>query len=83
MAVIINNCVQSIYTRFIPERNSCIYRVMFLKNATKFCKYKDSDYICSPNREGEVVEWSITAVLKTVELKGSGGSNPSLSANNI
>ena len=29
---------------------------------------------------GEVVEWSITAVLKTVELKGSGGSNPSLSA---
>ena len=30
--------------------------------------------------EGEVVEWSITAVLKTVELRGSGGSNPSLSA---
>ena len=27
-----------------------------------------------------MVEWSITAVLKTVELKGSGGSNPSLSA---
>lgn len=35
-----------------------------------------------PGREGEVVEWSITAVLKTVELKGSGGSNPSLSARN-
>ena len=33
-----------------------------------------------PGWEGEVVEWSITAVLKTVELKGSGGSNPSLSA---
>lgn len=33
--------------------------------------------------EGEVVEWSITAVLKTVELKGSGGSNPSLSANKL
>ena len=30
-----------------------------------------------------MVEWSITAVLKTVELKGSGGSNPSLSANNL
>ena len=28
-----------------------------------------------------MVEWSITAVLKTVELRGSGGSNPSLSAN--
>ena len=32
---------------------------------------------------GEVVEWSITAVLKTVELRGSGGSNPSLSAINL
>ena len=32
------------------------------------------------NKFGEVVEWSITAVLKTVELRGSGGSNPSLSA---
>ena len=30
---------------------------------------------------GEVAEWSIAAVLKTVEPKGSGGSNPSLSAN--
>ena len=28
-----------------------------------------------------MVEWSITAVLKTVEVKASGGSNPSLSAN--
>lgn len=34
------------------------------------------------NKFGEVVEWSITAVLKTVELRGSGGSNPSLSATN-
>ena len=31
---------------------------------------------------GEVAEWSIAAVLKTVDPKGSGGSNPSLSANN-
>ena len=29
---------------------------------------------------GEMAEWSIAAVLKTVELRGSGGSNPSLSA---
>ena len=29
---------------------------------------------------GEMAEWSIAAVLKTVELQGSGGSNPSLSA---
>ena len=31
--------------------------------------------------QGEMAEWSIAAVLKTVELRGSGGSNPSLSAN--
>ena len=37
-------------------------------------------YFCREDNIGEVVEWSITAVLKTVELKGSGGSNPSLSA---
>ena len=29
---------------------------------------------------GEMAEWSIAAVLKTVELRGSGGSNPSLAA---
>jgi hypothetical protein len=28
-----------------------------------------------------VAEWSIAAVLKTAEPQGSGGSNPSLSAN--
>ena len=30
-----------------------------------------------------MAEWSIAAVLKTVEPRGSGGSNPSLSANQI
>ena len=35
--------------------------------------------ICSMSK-GEMAEWSIAAVLKTVELRGSGGSNPSLSA---
>ena len=29
---------------------------------------------------GKLAEWSIAAVLKTVEPQGSGGSNPSLSA---
>ena len=29
---------------------------------------------------GELAEWSNAAVLKTVDLHGSGGSNPSLSA---
>ena len=31
---------------------------------------------------GEMAEWSNAAVLKTVDLHGSGGSNPSLSAIN-
>ena len=32
------------------------------------------------NSTGEMVEWSITAVLKTAVPRGTGGSNPSLSA---
>ncbi len=31
-------------------------------------------------RDGELAEWSIAAVLKTVDLHGSAGSNPPLSA---
>ena len=34
----------------------------------------------SEKKLGEMVEWSITAVLKTAVLRGTGGSNPSLSA---
>ena len=34
------------------------------------------------NDTGEMAEWSIAAVLKTVEGHTSGGSNPSLSAIN-
>ena len=37
----------------------------------------------SRQKIGEMAEWSIAAVLKTVELRGSGGSNPSLSAKHI
>lgn len=32
---------------------------------------------------GKLAEWSIAAVLKTVEPQGSGGSNPSLSAKRL
>jgi hypothetical protein len=36
---------------------------------------------CGTKRYGELAEWSIAEVLKTSELvKGSGGSNPSLTA---
>jgi hypothetical protein len=41
-----------------------------------FC-YKSSYPNFAP---GEMAEWSIAAVLKTVEGQTSGGSNPSLSA---
>ncbi len=36
-------------------------------------------YICS----GEVVEWSIAPVLKTGVPQGTGGSNPSFSAQRV
>ncbi len=39
-------------------------------------RYEKKLYFCS----GELAEWSIAAVLKTVEGNTSGGSNPSLSA---
>ena len=44
----------------------------------RFGKTKKGSYFCAL---GEMAEWSIAAVLKTVDLHGSGGSNPSLSAN--
>ena len=62
--------------------------MFFLKKTRK--RFADSKIICNFatafEREcvaktlGEMAEWSIAAVLKTVELRGSGGSNPSLSA---
>ncbi len=45
------------------------------KNLKSLQKAKNM-YFC----RGELAEWSIAAVLKTVDLQGSGGSNPSLSA---
>ena len=46
-------------------------------------KYLVEPKNCSTFALGEVAEWSIAAVLKTVELRGSGGSNPSLSARTL
>ncbi len=56
---------------FVGIGKSCIFASLFerrvlLKEVSK--------------KFGEVVEWSITAVLKTAERRRSGGSNPSLSA---
>ncbi len=49
----------------------------------KFAYFKKSYDLCtaiSESDQGEMVEWSITPVLKTGVLRGTGGSNPSLSA---
>ena len=51
--------------------------VFFFWLFLKFCFLL---YLC--HRIGEMAEWSIAAVLKTVEVRASGGSNPSLSATN-
>ena len=72
------------------ERKVCVSSevviIRFVKILNFFEKYfvvfKIISTFAIPSGKGEVVEWSITAVLKTVELRGSGGSNPSLSARN-
>ena len=61
------------------------------KNSKKFAYNKKIYYLCTAfqtkSRQnktfGEMVEWSITTVLKTVVLRGTGGSNPSLSAKKL
>ena len=47
---------------------------LFLKKCSIFASQFGDNSI------GEMVEWSITAVLKTAVPRGTGGSNPSLSA---
>lgn len=47
------------------------------KKGGGFGKTEKGCYFCTI---GRMAEWSIAAVLKTVELHGSGGSNPSPSA---
>ena len=58
------------------------------------CFFQKYAYLCNPLHRkdkvgeikfdfGEMAEWSNAAVLKTVDLNGSGGSNPSLSAINV
>ena len=73
---------------WLKERKVCVSSevdiIRFVKILNFFEKYfvvfKIISTFAIPSGKGEVVEWSITAVLKTVELRGSGGSNPSLSA---
>ena len=69
--------------RFLP-----LFFAYFAKKiAEKFASSEKSRTFASLSKNkaflkkfGKVVEWSITAVLKTAVLRGTGGSNPSLSA---
>ncbi len=59
------------------------------KKRKEVCRIKNDLYLCTALKRkallkrrsfGEVAEWSIAAVLKTVVLRGTRGSNPCLSA---
>ena len=55
--------------------------IFILQNrAWFFCELIFFHYLCT--RNGEMAEWSNAAVLKTVVVQATGGSNPSLSATN-
>ena len=62
-----------------------------IKNTANICRIQKEQLPLHPSNDtniililfGEMAEWSIAAVLKTVEGHTSGGSNPSLSATNI
>ena len=64
------------------------FAIIALFLCRKVCRIKNDLYLCIALREkhflkeefGEVAEWSIAAVLKTVVLRGTRGSNPCLSA---
>ncbi len=51
-----------------------------LKSHLKMKMYLQPQQLCYKIRNGEMAEWSIAAVLKTVEGQPSQGSNPCLSA---
>ncbi len=57
-------------------KNKCL--TLHSQNGNKYCLAIDKRV--NNKKIGEMAEWSIAAVLKTVEVRASGGSNPSLSA---
>ena len=74
------------YSPSCIQKHSCQQRISE-KHHEIFVISNKFSYLCSAfrtysirNSFGEMVEWSITTVLKTVVPRGTGGSNPSLSA---
>ena len=73
----------------INDRAKIIKNVKLRVRGSKFFTFRSSlfTFLCTfapafkqSKHLGEMVEWSITVVLKTTVLRGTGGSNPSLSA---
>ena len=61
---------------FLPKNLRMSYKCSTFAPAFGSCPMGRTLNECT----GKMAEWSIAAVLKTVDLRGSGGSNPSLSA---
>ena len=57
-------------------RKTCTFQIKVIPLHSQFGNHS------SQCNTGEMVEWAITAVLKTAVPRGTGGSNPSLSATN-
>ena len=71
----------------IKRQNVChklelqiLYKFKKYLNAQQFFGGTEKLDIFAAQSKGEMAEWSNAAVLKTVDLKGSWGSNPYLSA---
>ncbi len=66
----------------VPDANQAVGCLWWGRAETRVAFMPPSGIRCDRDVEGvgKLAEWSIAAVLKTVDLRGSGGSNPSLSA---
>ena len=60
----------------------CAKKLKFAVAFGQSGRQAEAKAVLKPKNIGEMAEWSIAAVLKTVEVHASGGSNPSLSAKN-
>ncbi len=71
-------------TAYMPQKNIVLlapsYQCLVIFIEKNFAKYLEANFFCHTFVPGEMAEWSNAAVLKTVVLQGTGGSNPSLSA---
>ncbi len=65
-----------VYNNQLKESNRALSFLLIKQGRKVFLQSTKTLYFCC----GEMAEWSIAAVLKTVGCNSPGGSNPSLSA---